>query len=118
MPVASRPLLSEEEAMAVATVWVLWGLAQEVDVDPDPNALPGGPQLQQIVNGIAAFSLVILVGAIIGGAVWWAVGAAQGNYQQISGGKRTVLIAVVGAVLIGGAAALVNFFTALGNEIS
>src|SRR5688500_5110157 len=92
-------------------------LAQEVDVTPDPTALPGGDQLQQIVNGIAAFSLVVLVGAIIGGAVLWAAGSAQGNYQHIGGGKRMVLIAVVGAILVGGAAALVNFFTALGNEI-
>lgn len=96
-----------------------WGaVAQQVDVNPDPTALPGGPQLQQLVNGIAAFALVVLVAAIIGGAVWWATGAAQGNLAQISGGKRMVLIAVVGAILVGGAAALVNFFTALGNQIS
>lgn len=93
-----------------------WVWAQ-VSITPDPTALPGGAELQQIVNGIAAFALVVLVGAVIGGAVYWAAGSSSGSYQQINTGKRTVLIAVVGAVIVGGAAALVNFFNALGGQI-
>lgn len=93
-----------------------WVLAQ-VSVTPDAGALPGGAQLQQIVNGIAAFALVALVGATIGGAVWWASSQATSNYNGISGGKRMVLISAAGAIVVGGAAALINFFTAMGNQI-
>lgn len=93
-----------------------WLLAQ-VDVSPDINALPGGRQLEQLVDGSAAFALVVLVGAIVGGAVLWAVGAAGTNYGQVGAGKRMVLLGMFGAVIVGGAAALVNFFTALGGQI-
>lgn len=89
----------------------------QVSVKPDITALPGGSQLQQLVNGGSAFALVVLVGAIIGGAVLWAVGSAGSNYNQIGAGKRMVLIAVAGAAIVGGAAALVNFFNALGGQI-
>ena len=89
----------------------------QVDVSPDIDALPGGRQLQQLVDGSAAFALVVLVGAIVGGAVLWAVGAAGTNYGQVGAGKRMVLLGMFGAVIVGGAAALVNFFTALGGQI-
>ncbi len=89
----------------------------QVKVSPDSRALPGGAQLQQIVNGVAAFSLVILVGAVIAGAVMWAYGSATSSYNNINGGKRMVLISALGAVIVGGAAALINFFTAMGGQI-
>lgn len=92
-------------------------LLAQVDVSPDITALPGGRQLQQLVDGTAAFALVVLVGAIVGGAVLWAVGAAGSNYGQVGAGKRMVLLGMFGAVIVGGAAALVNFFTALGGQI-
>lgn len=89
----------------------------QVSLRPDVSALPGGPQLQQLVNGAAGFALVVLVGAIAGGAVLWAVGAAGANYNQIGTGKRMVLLALGGAAIIGAAAALVNFFNALGGQV-
>lgn len=90
----------------------------QVSVTPDPGALPGGAQLQQIVNGISAFSLIALVGATIAGAVWWATSASSAGYSSISGGKRMVLVSALGAIVVGGAAALVNFFTTLGKAIN
>ena len=89
----------------------------QVSVQPDARALPGGAQLQQIVNGVAAFSLVVLVGAVIAGAVLWAYGSATSTYNNINGGKRMVLISALGAIIVGGAAALINFFTAMGRQI-
>lgn len=89
----------------------------QVNVEPDASALPGGAQLQQIVNGVAAFSLVVLVGAVIAGAVLWAYGSATSTYNNINGGKRMVLISALGAIIVGGAAALINFFTAMGGQI-
>lgn len=97
--------------------WLRRRLVGQVDVSPDIEALPGGAQLQQLVDGSAAFALVVLAGAIVGGAVLWAVGAAGSNYGQVGAGKRMVLLGMAGALIVGGAAALVNFFTALGGQI-
>jgi hypothetical protein len=73
--------------------------------ESDSGALPGGAHLQQIVNGITA---IVLVGATIGGAVWWAGSQAGGIYNGISAGKRMVLIAALWSIIVGGAAALIN----------
>ncbi|MGH9022738.1 MAG: hypothetical protein ACRDV9_06520, partial [Acidimicrobiia bacterium] len=89
-----------------ATRLVMWGRAlAQVSVAPDSAALPGGAQLQQIVNGISAFALIALVGATIAGAVWWATSASTAGYSGISGGKRMVLVSALGAIVVGGAAA-------------
>ena len=45
-------------------------------------------------------------------------GAPQGNYQHAASGKTGVLVAAGGALLIGGANAIVAFFSGLGAGIS
>ncbi|MEW6474289.1 MAG: DUF6112 family protein [Actinomycetota bacterium] len=92
-------------------------LVAQVRVSPDPGALPGGAQLQQIVNGLAGLSLIALAGAAIAGAVWWAVGAAGSHPASIMNGKRMVLVAVVAALVVGATPALINFFRALGGQL-
>ncbi len=91
--------------------------AEQVNLDPDSGLLPGGPQLQRLVNGIAGFALIVLVGTAVGGAVWWAAGSASGNLHAVSSGKRMVLISLAAALVIGAAAALVNFSQGLGREV-
>jgi hypothetical protein len=88
-----------------------------VSVNPDPNALPGSAQVQQIVNGLAAFALLGLVGSLIVGAVIWAVGSAGGNPVGVTRGKSMVMFGLVGALIVGAAAALVNFFQAMGGGV-
>ena len=111
------PLTAAPMAAAQAPTTAPAPASSRVSVSPDVSELPGGSQLQQMVNATAAFALIVWVGAVVGGAVVWAFGSAQANYQQIGGGKRTVVLAVIGSVIVGGAAALVNFFTALGGQI-
>jgi len=88
-----------------------------VDISPDPSGLPGGAALQKVVNGLAFLSLIALLGGVVGGAVWWGVGSSSGNPMQAAGGKRMVAISLLGAVIVGGAAGLINFFNALGQTI-
>ena len=92
-------------------------LAQTVRVDPDPKLLPGGAQLQQIVNGLAGLALIALAGAAVAGAVAWAYGSWGSNYQAIGTGKRMVLVSAGAALVVGAAPALINFFRALGNQL-
>lgn len=94
-----------------------WALVAQVQVSPNPGALPGGAQLQQIVNGLAGLSLIALAGAAIAGAVWWAVGAAGSHPGSIMNGKGMVLVAVAAALVVGATPALINFFRALGGQL-
>jgi hypothetical protein len=90
-------------------------LAQQVNFTPDFDAIPGAGPVQQLINGIGAFALLLsLVGIIIGGAMW-GVGSLSSNYHQAAVGKRATLYSVVGAVIVGAAAALVNWAFSLGQ---
>jgi len=87
-----------------------------VNFTPDFNAFPGAGPVQQIINGVGAFALLLaLVGIIIGGAMW-GVGSLSSNYHQAAVGKRATLYSVVGAVIVGAAAALVNWAFSLGQS--
>lgn len=92
-------------------------LVAQVDVTPDPNGLPGGAQLQSVVNGLAFLALLLLLGGVVAGAVQWGVGGSSNNPMQAASGKRMVAICLLGAVIVGGAASLVNFFNTLGGGI-
>lgn len=92
-------------------------LLAQVRVSPDPGALPGGAQLQQIVNGLAGLALIALAGTAVAGAVLWAVSAANSHPGGIVGGKRMVLVASGAALVVGAAGALINFFRALGGQL-
>src|SRR5829696_5217463 len=91
-------------------------LAQDrVNFTPDFDAIPGAGPVQQLINGIGAFALLLsLVGIIIGGAMW-GVGSLSSNYHQAAVGKRATLYSVVGAIIVGAAAALVNWAFSLGQ---
>lgn len=89
----------------------------QVRVTPDPGALPGGAQLQQIVNGLAGLALIALAGAAVTGAVWWAWGASNSHPGAIVSGKRMVLVAAGAALVVGATPALINFFRALGGQL-
>ena len=47
----------------------------------------------------------------------WALAHRQGNYSQVSSSKTGVLVAADGALLLGGANAIIGFFSTLGAGI-
>jgi hypothetical protein len=82
---------------------------------PDFSALPGAGPFQHVINGVGAFALFLsLAGVIIGGAMW-GIGSLSSNYHQAAVGKRATLYSIVGAVIVGAAAALVNWAFNLGQ---
>jgi hypothetical protein len=92
-------------------------LAQKVDLNPNPNKLPGGHVLEGLTDGIAGFGLIFcLIGLVIGAALW-GVGSTSSNYQQTFIGKRAFGVSALAALLIGGAAAIINFFYGAGQNI-
>ncbi len=89
----------------------------DVTLDPDTNALPGGQVLQHLMNGIGGWALALsLVGLLVGAAAW-ALGSHGQNYQQSYVGRRAVLISGLAALLIGAGPAIVNFFFTAGQGV-
>src|ERR1700685_311674 len=88
-----------------------------VTLPPTLTALPGGGTLQALVNVLGAWALIAaLVGLVIGAAAW-ALGVHSQNYQQSMIGRRAVLVSGLGALLIGAAPHLVNFFFGQGTNL-
>ena len=94
----------------------LFVLAQ-VTVRPDSSALPGTAQLQSLVNGLAFWGLLACLGVLLAGGAFWAGGSRSSNFGAVANGKNMVFGAAIGAALVGGSAAIVNFFTAVGRGI-
>jgi hypothetical protein len=92
-------------------------LLADVHVNPDPNGLPGGPQLQKLLNRLVFVGLLACVAAVVAGGATWFVGSHTGNYSAAMGGRCAVVSGIVGALVIGAAAALVNFFFAAGSSV-
>jgi hypothetical protein len=89
-------------------------LAQEIKVEPAP-VLPGSNLPQLIINGLAFFGIGgSAIGLVIGGACW-GLGSMTANYGRADFGKRCTLYSIVGAIIVGAAAALINFAVDLGQ---
>jgi hypothetical protein len=92
-------------------------VALKVKVNPDPNGLPGGPQIQQILNGLSGWALLAALGGLLISVMVWSLGSFGGNYHAVSRGKTGVLVCGGAAMVAGGAAPIINFFANLGSQI-
>lgn len=89
-----------------------------VDVNPNPGRLPGGPQIQQLLDGLAGWSLLAALAGMLTSVIVWALGSFGGNYHAVSRGKTGVVVCAAAALVAGGAAPIINFFANLGSQIS
>ncbi len=86
-------------------------------VSPNGTGLPGLPVVRQMAGALLTWGLVACVVGIVVSVIVWVIGQHFGSYAGTSTGKAGVLVAMGGAVLIGGANAIVAFFAALGAQI-
>ncbi len=91
--------------------------ADDPGITPNENGLPGLTVLRQIVGALLTWSLVACVAGLVVSVIVWAVARQQGNYGYAFGAKTGVLISAGGALLIGGANAIVALFSGLGGQI-
>lgn len=100
------------------TTWALVSIhVADPGVNPNNSGLPGLSVLKQIVGALLTWGLVACVAALVVSVIVWALGHHGGNYSQTTSGKTGVLVASGGALLIGGANAIVAFFSGLGAGI-
>ncbi|OIQ82803.1 hypothetical protein GALL_354000 [mine drainage metagenome] len=86
-------------------------------ISPNQTGLPGLPVVKSIVGALLTWGLVACVAGLVVSVIVWALGHHQGNYQYAASGKTGVMVAAGGALLIGGANAIVAFFSGLGAGI-
>ena len=101
-------------------MWTRWPAVVRVGdpgVSPNSNGLPGLSVLKEIVGALLTWGLVACVAALVVSVIMWALGHHSGNYSHTSSGKTGVLVSAGGAILIGGANAIVAFFSGLGAGI-
>ena len=108
--------------MTAATILlqrVQLALAPTIDpgIKPNNNGLPGLAVLQKIVGALLTWGLLACVAGLVVSVIIWALAHHQGNYSQVSSGKTGVLVSAGGAMLVGGANAIVGFFSSLGTGI-
>lgn len=88
-----------------------------VTITDDPNGLPGSAALQKILNGVFHLAEGGLAIALLAGAAFWALGHHSGNYRASEGGKMAVITSMIGAVIVGGGASIINFFLNAGQGL-
>jgi hypothetical protein len=88
-----------------------------VRINPDPSKLPGGPQIQELLDGLGGWALLATLGGLLVSVIVWAMGSFGGNYHAVSKGKTGVIVCAAAAVIAGGAAPITNFFANLGSQI-
>jgi hypothetical protein len=100
----------------LATLAVL--LAQTTpDLSPSPSGMPGAAALAHLVQGLAYIALLGCGAGLIIGAGMWGIGASNNPYQ-VANGKRTIVLAALGAALIGASTFLVRYFFNLGSGVN
>jgi hypothetical protein len=92
-------------------------LAANPGVTPNSNGIPGISLLQSIVGGILTAGFVACVAGLVIASVCWALGSHQGNARLAISGRTGVLVSIAAAVLVGGADALVAFFSNAGSSL-
>jgi hypothetical protein len=92
-------------------------LAANPGVTPNSNGIPGINLLQHIVGGILTAGFVACVAGLVIASVCWALGSHQGNARLAISGRTGVLVSFAAAVLVGGADALVAFFSNAGSSL-
>jgi hypothetical protein len=87
------------------------------DISPNSNGLPGISSLSNIVGALLTIGLIACVAGLVIAAIVWAIGTHSSNPHLGSRGKTGVLVALVAAMLIGGANVLVDFFVTAGKGL-
>jgi hypothetical protein len=87
------------------------------DVSPNTTGLPGISTLTNIVGALLTVGLIACVAGLVIAAIVWAVGHHSANPSIAGRGKTGVLVALVAALLVGGANVLVDFFVKTGHSL-
>ncbi|AQU71402.1 DUF6112 family protein [Streptomyces niveus] len=92
-------------------------LAYDPGITPSDGGLPGLAVLKNVVNSINLFGIVAVVGALAVSLGVWAWGHHSGGHQAEANGKKGAVVAAGAALGLGAANGVVEFFSALGEQV-
>ena len=101
--------------IAVIAVPAVADAAGPVSASPNAGALPDTAKLQQLVDGMYFWVLLLTLAALVAAAAVWAWGSQSNNLRAASDGRHGVAVALLAALVIGAAPTLVNWFYGLGR---
>ena len=90
---------------------------RNVRIDPNPKGLPGSSVLQDLVDGLAFWMLLAALAGVLIGAGVWALASHGNNHHWSARGRSGALVSAAAALVIGGAAAIINFFADMGGRV-
>jgi hypothetical protein len=82
------------------------------------TTLPGLGTFKGLVLGLIPYALVACAAAFIIGTILWAVGSHSQNPHHSTNGKKTLVVSLAAALLVGAAAYLVGWFNDRGKEVA
>lgn len=103
--------------MALAIFIRLQLLAADVSINPNPNAGPGGPTAERLLNWLAGLVLLACAAGALFGIGKWVLGSQDGHPGQVQSGRRWVGVALGCAFLVGALPAFINFLNSLGTTV-
>ena len=86
-------------------------------VGPDFGAVGGSSELRSIVGALLTYGLLVAVLMLIACTAGWAISSANGSWQTASKAKTGLFVALIGAVLTGGALAWANWLLDVGASL-
>jgi hypothetical protein len=108
---AAKPVV-----VAVSTLAVGFPAA-DPGITPNSTGIPGLSTLQSIAGGLLTAGLIACVAGIVIAAICWALGSHNGNSRLAMSGRSGVLVGLAAALVVGGADALVTFFSNTGATL-
>lgn len=91
--------------------------AADVQLKPDPNALPGMPTGQKLLNGLAYGVTLCLLGAALIGLAQWGFASHNNNPGAAQAGRKKFGVCLAGAFAVGALPALINFALSAGGTV-
>ena len=93
----------------------IWLVLAQVEMTPAADGMPGGALAQRLLNWGGQIALWGSLGSILVGAAIYGLSREAGNYGAASKGRTLALGGVVGAILTGLAATIVNLLFGAAN---